>query len=269
MLDVKGMSHEIRANYEQMDLLPQSLEDWVPRDHPARFIREVVDALDLRGLGFQPRESEEGRPPYANDLLLKVWLYGYLTRIRASRQLERACREHLSLVWLTGRHAPDHNTLWRFFRENRKALREVFRASVKVAAEQGLIGMVCQAVDGTKIRAVASSRTVEHRGNLEKALERVEASIEEMEAVIEQAEKEEGGRLSATGAIAESGTVAAGDWGIAGQDAGTATRSPAPSGARGAGDEVRRENRSGLQRAGGGRCSGWDHRSAGSGECGD
>ena len=188
-----GMSHEIRADYEQMDLLPQSLEDWVPRDHPARFIREFVDALDLPGLGFAERQSDEGRPPYANDLLLKVWLYGYLTRIRATRQLERACREHLSLVWLAGRHAPDHNTLWRFLAENRQALREVFRAGVRVAAAQGLIGMVCHAVDGTKIRAVASSRTVEHRGNLEKALERVEASIEEMEAAIEQAEKEEAG----------------------------------------------------------------------------
>jgi transposase len=187
------MSQVIRANYDQIDLLPQSLEDWVPRDHPARFIREFVDALPLGELGFPERQGEEGRPSYAHDLLLKVWLYGYLTRIRSTRELERACREHLSLVWLTGRHAPDHNTLWRFFRENRRALREVFRAGVRVAAEQGLIGMVCHAVDGTKIRAVASGRTMEKRKDLERALAQVEKSMGEMEAAIEKAEKEEAG----------------------------------------------------------------------------
>jgi transposase len=187
------MSQEIRANYDQIDLLPQCLEDWVPRDHPARFIREFVDALDLAGLGFPPRESEEGRPNYAADLLLKVWLYGYLTRILSTRELERACREHLSLLWLTGRHAPDHNTLWRFWKENRAALRQVFREGVKVAADSGLVGLICHAVDGTKIRVASSRGGVEHRAPLERALGRVEASIREMEAAVEAAEgKEEG-----------------------------------------------------------------------------
>ena len=187
------MSQEIRANYDQIDLLPQCLEDWVPKDHPAWFIREFVDALDLAELGFQQRESEEGRPSYAADLLLKVWLYGYLARLRSTRELERACREHLSLLWLTGRHTPDHNTLWRFWKENRAGLRQVFRAGVKVAAEQGLIGVICHAVDGTKIRAAASRRTVEHRKELERALERVEASIREMEQAVEEAEAREEG----------------------------------------------------------------------------
>jgi transposase len=187
------MSGEIRANYDEVFLLPASIEDWVGRDHPARFIREFVEALDLPAMGFRERKSEEGRPPYANDLLLKAWLYGYLARIRSTRDLERACREHLLLIWLTGRHEMDHCTLWRFWHGNRKALRAVFRSAVKVAAEQGLIGMLCHAVDGTKIAAVSSRRTVEHREDLEKLLARVEAGLAETEAAVEAAEKTEAG----------------------------------------------------------------------------
>ena len=187
------MSGEIRANYDQIFLLPPSIEDWVGRDHPARFIREFVEALDLRALGFRERPSEEGRPAYANDLLLKAWLYGYLARIRSTRELERACREHLSLIWLTGCHELDHCTLWRFWHGNRKALRAVFRSAVKVAAEQGLIGMICHAVEGTKIAAASSRRTVEHREDLEKLLARVEAGLAETEAAVEAAEKVEAG----------------------------------------------------------------------------
>jgi transposase len=187
------MSHEIHADYSQTFLFPPCLEDWVPADHPARFIREFVEALDLPELGFEEHACVEGRPPYGNDLLLKIWLYGYMGRIRATRQLEKACKEHLSLLWLTGLKAPDHNTLWRFWADNRTAMRKVFRASVKVAAAQGLIGMICHAVDGTKIRAVASRRTTEHREDLEKLLARVEEELGKMEAEIEAAELEPGG----------------------------------------------------------------------------
>ena len=135
----------------------------------------------------------EGRPSYANNLLLKIWLYGYLGRIRATRQLEKACQEHVSLLWLTGLKVPDHNSLWRFWRDNRQALRNVFRAVVKVAAAQGLVGMICHALDGTKMRAVASRRTTEHREDLQKLPARVEEELEKMEAEIEAAERERGG----------------------------------------------------------------------------
>jgi transposase len=187
-----------------MEMMPACLEDWAPADHPVRFMGTFVDALDLAELGFRQRESAEGAPSYAPDLLLKVWLCGYLKRIRSTRRLEEACREHLSLVWLTGRHAPDHNTLWRFWRDNRVALRRVFRAAVRVAAEQGLVGMICHAVDGTKIAAVASARTSEHREDLERALAGVEASIAEMEAAVEKAEAEEVGEYALPAPLQEA-----------------------------------------------------------------
>jgi transposase len=187
------LSRAIRADYEQQFLLPASLEDWVGEDHPARFIRDFVEALDLKALGFRVRRNREGRPYYAADLLLKVWLYGYLERIRSTRELEKACLDRMALVWLTGRNAPDHNTLWRFWRENRSALRKVFGRSVQVAAEAGLVGLVVHAVDGTKVTSAASHEAGWIREKLKRRLERVEASIEAMEREVEAREKQEQG----------------------------------------------------------------------------
>ncbi|MGB6853248.1 MAG: transposase, partial [Thermoanaerobaculia bacterium] len=187
------MSREIRADYDQQHLFPRSLEEWVPEDHPARFLREFVDSLDLSVLGFRERESVEGRPSYAPDLLLKVWLYGYVHKIRSTRALERACREHVSLLWLTGCHEPDHNTLWRFWRDNQEALRRVFGEVVKVSVKAGVVETVLHAVDGTKVRSRGSARSAWHRKDLERLSREVAEFLEETEAAIEQAEERERG----------------------------------------------------------------------------
>ena len=84
------MSREIRADYSQTLMFPPCVEDWVPANHPARFIREVVDAMDLEEMGFKTSEGDDGRPHYAGDMLLKVWLYGYCNRMRSTRGLEKA-----------------------------------------------------------------------------------------------------------------------------------------------------------------------------------
>ena len=133
-------------------MFPPSLEDLLGKEHPARFIREMVDALKLEELGFRRRVAEEGRPNYASDLLLKVWLYGYFHKIRATRGLERACMDQIGLLWLTGLQTPDHNTLWRFWRDNRTAIRKVLKAALEVAAKAELMGLVLHAVDGTEDR---------------------------------------------------------------------------------------------------------------------
>lgn len=187
------MGKQIRADYGQMYLLPPSVEDWVPADHPARFLRELVDTLDLEGLGVRWKEGEGGRPPYAADLLLKVWLYGHMNKIRTTRPLERACREHMSLIWLTGNNPPDHNTLWRFFDENKKALKEVYKKLVGVAARAGLVELVLHAVDGTKIKAKVGKKGALHKKDLNKILKDLDRELDNWEKEVEQAEKEEAG----------------------------------------------------------------------------
>ena len=193
----KSMSHEIRPDYETQYLFPRSLEEWVGADHPARYVREFVDTLDLSQLGLTKeqearRHDPTGRPHYAVDLLLKIWLYGYMYRIRSSRALERGCRETLPLVWLAGTHQPDHNTLWRFWKRYQAVIRQVFVQSVRVAMEANLVGMVLQAVDGTKIQSKGAKRSEWHKADLEKLLARIESDIARMEEQIAEA-GEEGG----------------------------------------------------------------------------
>lgn len=190
------MSEEIRADYKQRLLFPRSVEEWVPAQHPTRLIREVVDALDLGALGFERRVGVEGRPNYAADLLLKVWLYGYLNRLRTSRRLEQACYEHLSLVWLTGQHYPDHNTLWRFWQGNRAAIKRVFKWVVQFAVQQGVVGFVLHAVDGTKIVAQGARDKGWTREQLEKLLEQLDSVVEGGMEQMEAAEAAETGRPS-------------------------------------------------------------------------
>jgi len=180
------MSQPITPDYGQQFLLPRSLEEWVPADHPARFLREFVDQLDLEALGIVRTKTLEGRPAYAPSLLLKIWLYGYLHRIRSTRQLEVACREQMSLLWLAGLHQPDHNTLWRFWRDHKKALGALFKRSAQLAVEAGLVGFVLQAVDGTKIQAAASGQGGWSKERLEKLLAVLDAELKQAEGQIEQ-----------------------------------------------------------------------------------
>jgi len=172
------MADAIRADYRQQLLLPPNLEDWVPPDHPARFIRDFVDSQDLEGEGFRVPECRRGRPPFAADLLLKVLLYGFFEKMRSFRRLEWACLNVLGVVWLTGQHYPDHNTIWRFWDGNRAAGRRLFKRVVRVAHEVGLVGMVLHALDGTKLATRLSVGGAWHREDMEKLLEETVAQIE-------------------------------------------------------------------------------------------
>ena len=87
------MAQLIAPDYGQQFLFPPALEDWISADHPARFVREVIEKFDLAALGFAMPQANEGRPAYAPSLLLKIWVYGYFQKIHSSRELEAACRD--------------------------------------------------------------------------------------------------------------------------------------------------------------------------------
>lgn len=185
-----GMSYEKQANYDQQWLFPPSLEDLLPKDHPARMVREFVDAQGLEGLGFKVRTAEQGRPNYSSNLLLKVWLYGYVSKIRHTRPLERACLDQIGMLWLTGMESPDHTTLWRFWRDNRRGLRKLFKELLQIAASLNLVGLVLHAVDGTKILSQASEQKAWHRESLQKKLKKLDQAIDE---IMKQTEQESSG----------------------------------------------------------------------------
>ena len=186
------MSQPIEADYNQSFLFPPRLDDWVGERHPARFIRQVVEELDLAAAGIVGSEGEAGRPHYGARLLLKVWLYGFFHKVRSTRGLERLCANDVGLLWLAGLHRPDHNTLWRFFRTNRAALEGVFGQVVRLAMGMELVDLALGALDGTKIVADVQRDGAWHRPELLQQLAKVEEAIQEITAKIAAGEAAEG-----------------------------------------------------------------------------
>lgn len=184
------MSRAIHANRTQVFLLPPSLDEWVPESHPARFVADLVEVLDLKALGFRDSPGDEGRPHFASELLLGVWLYGWMERVRSSRALEKACQRDLGFVWLTSNLHPDHNTLWRFFRDNKAAITKLFKRVVVVAAKAGLIGFALHAVDGTKMRVASSMDSALHRKALLEQLQKLDQIVASGVAQIEADERQ-------------------------------------------------------------------------------
>ena len=141
---------------EQMWLLPPTLDDLLPLDHPARFVAEFVDGLDREGwteIGVDIDGDPLGAPAYHPRVLLCVWLYGFMTGVRSSRKLEAVCRDQIPYLWLTGWQHPDHNTLWRFYQRHRQGMRELFKRTVRTTVALELVDLAVQAVDGTNVSA--------------------------------------------------------------------------------------------------------------------
>lgn len=183
---------------EQVYLLPPSLDEWLPDDHPVRYVAMFVASLPPEAwqeLGVHPQGDPRGAPAYAPELLLSVWLAGFMTGMRSSRRLEAACRDQISFRWLSGNQLPDHTTLWRFYRDHRAGMQALLRQTVRTAVAAGLVDLALVAVDGTVVGADARrSRTLDEDG-LAGLLARVDEAIAALEAQHEGDDQEDAARL--------------------------------------------------------------------------
>lgn len=173
---------------DQALLLPASVEDYVAADNPVRFIDAFVDDLDLCEAGFhrsQPKAT--GRPGYDPGDMLKLYLYGYLNRVRSSRRLEAEAMRNLELIWLLRGLRPDYKTIADFRRDNRGAFKAVFRAFVVLCRKLDLFGRELLAVDGTRLKAVNNPGRNFSRDKLARYIasadERIEGYLAELDAI--------------------------------------------------------------------------------------
>jgi transposase len=174
------MTHIAGYDRSQTLLLPESLDDYVGPENPVRFIEAFVDGLDLAAAGFsRVRANVTGRPGYAPTDLLKLYIYGYLNRVRSSRRLEAETHRNIEVIWLLRHLKPDHKTIADFRRDNRKAFRPVFRQFVLLCRQLDLFGRELLAVDGTRIKAVNNKDRNFTRVSLTKFIELADAKLDD------------------------------------------------------------------------------------------
>ena len=186
------MSFITGMDRSQTLLLPESLEDYVGGQHPVRFLEAFVDGLDLKACGFsRTTAADTGRPPFAPGDLLKLYLWGYLNKVRSSRRLELECGRNLEVLWLLRKLRPDFKTIADFRRDNAAAFKAVFRQFNLLCRELGLFGGELVAIDGTKLKAVNSVARNLTAEQLRAALERIDARLAEFLAAMEAGDQAE------------------------------------------------------------------------------
>jgi transposase len=148
----------VKAQRDQVFLLPVSMTDWLEEGHLAWFVIDVVDRLDTRALHARHPNDGAGRPAYDPDMMLALILYAYATSIRSSRRIEAACRTDAAFRVISGGLIPDHATFARFVVDHEAAMKGLFASGLRLCAAAGLVDLSTVAIDGTKMAANASLR---------------------------------------------------------------------------------------------------------------
>ncbi|WP_417530309.1 IS1182 family transposase [Marinobacter lipolyticus] len=173
------MRHLEGTPRSQTLLLPPSVEDYVPEDHPVRVIDAFVDSLNLSEMGFRKAQTARtGRRPYHPGDLLKLYIYAYLNQTSSTRRLEKECHRNLEVLWLMKQLAPDFKTIADFRKDNGDAVKKVCRQFIVFCKQAGLVSGQLVAIDGSKFKAAASKDQAITRKQLQKQLGKLDQKID-------------------------------------------------------------------------------------------
>jgi transposase len=166
-------------NREQVLLFPESVDEYIEENNPVRFIDAYVDSLDLTTLGFTHAIPKETGPPgYTPADILKLYIYGYLHKIRSSRKLEQETHRNVELMWLLRKLTPDFKTIADFRKDNAGALKEVCREFTLLCKKLDLFGRELIAIDGSKFKAVNSKDRNFTESKLKQLLKHINEKID-------------------------------------------------------------------------------------------
>jgi transposase len=180
----------VGADRNQSTLFPETLDDYVAEESATRVIDVFVDEIDLSGLGFQTEPADTGRPGYHPEMMLKLFIYGYMNRVQSSHRLEQEAQRNVELMWLTGRLAPVFKTIAAFRRDNGEAIRLVCREFVMLCRKYDLFKDAFVAIDGSKFKAVNSRDRNFTKAKLKRRLQQIDESIARYLTEMESADRQ-------------------------------------------------------------------------------
>lgn len=186
------------ADRNQMILFPDSLDNYVGGENEVRAIDAFIDSLDIATIGIKAEPAKEGRPGYDPRDMLKLYMYGYLNHVRSSRGLQKEASRNVELMWLLKKVVPNFRCIADFRKDNGKAIKEVFKAFVKLCNKAGLLSHKSVAIDGSKFRAVNADNKTYTVGNAQKVLHDVEEKIGEYMKELDEADAAEAKRGALT-----------------------------------------------------------------------
>jgi len=164
----------------QLLLLPPSLHDWLPDDHLAYFVSDLVDSFDLSAIASAYEDEARGAPPYHPAMMVKLLVYGYCTGVYSSRRIARHVEEDVAFRVLAAGNAPDFRTISDFRLRHLNALTSLFAQTLQLARKAGLVKLGHVALDSTKLRANASKHKAMSYGWMQTEEARLAAEVAAM-----------------------------------------------------------------------------------------